>query len=73
MARKRRLTRAPDGMIGGVCAGWADYLGTDRDLFRLAYVILSAFSAAFPGILVYIVLWLAMPKGGFDLEDFQRQ
>jgi phage shock protein PspC (stress-responsive transcriptional regulator) len=28
---------------------------------RLLYVILSAASAAFPGIIVYIVLWIVMP------------
>ena len=28
---------------------------------RVAYVLLSIFSAAFPGILVYLILWLLLP------------
>jgi phage shock protein C len=27
------------------------------------YVAISIFSAAFPGILVYVILWLVMPEG----------
>jgi len=40
----------------------AERLGWSCDRFRLAYVILSIFSAAFPGILVYLVLWLVNGK-----------
>lgn len=50
------------GVIAGVCAGIADWLGWDRTLVRILYVLISVVSAAFPGILVYLVLWLAMPK-----------
>lgn len=59
--RGRRLTRSRRRIIGGVCGGIADYLGWNRTLVRLLYVILSAASAAFPGIIVYIVLWIVMP------------
>lgn len=52
-----------DGMIGGVCAGIADFLGWDPTLVRVLYVVVSVLSAAFPGILVYILLWILMPKG----------
>ena len=48
-------------MIAGVCAGLADWLGWPHGRTRLAYVILSIVSAAFPGILVYVILWIAMP------------
>jgi phage shock protein PspC (stress-responsive transcriptional regulator) len=48
-------------MIAGVCGGLAERLGWSPGRFRLAYVILSLFSAAFPGILVYMVLWIVMP------------
>lgn len=48
-------------ILGGVCAGLADWLGWDRTIVRILYVLLSVLSAAFPGILVYIVLWVAMP------------
>ena len=49
-------------MIGGVVAGLAKYLGIDVSLARLLYVVLSILSAAFPGILVYIILWIVTPE-----------
>ncbi len=54
-----------DRMIAGVCAGIADYFGLDPTVVRIAYVLLSIFSAAFPGILVYIILWMIMPESEY--------
>jgi phage shock protein C len=51
-----------DRMIAGVCGGLAKWLGWDPTAVRVAYVIVSILSAAFPGILVYLVLWLVMPQ-----------
>jgi phage shock protein C len=48
-------------MIGGVCGGLARWLGWDPTLVRVLYVLLSILSAAFPGTLVYIILWIVMP------------
>ena len=48
-------------MIGGVVGGLAEYFGIDPTLARVAYVILSILSIAFPGILVYLVCWLIIP------------
>jgi len=48
--------------IAGVCAGLAEWLGWDLTLVRVLYVLISFFSAAFPGILVYIILWVVMPE-----------
>ena len=62
MTTSGRLTRSRDKMIAGVCAGIAEYFGWDVSLFRIVYVIVSILSAAFPGILVYIVLWIVMPR-----------
>ena len=59
----QKLTRSSDKVIGGVCAGLANYFGWDPALVRILYVLISIFSAAFPGILVYIVLWIVMPQG----------
>ena len=50
-------------MIAGVCAGLAEWLGWDRTLVRVLYVVLSVASAAFPGLLVYLVLCIVMPQG----------
>lgn len=49
-------------VIGGVCGGFAEHFGWSVTGTRVAYVILSILSAAFPGILVYIILWLVLPE-----------
>ena len=51
-----------NAMIAGVCGGIAESYGWDPTIVRVAYVLLSVMSAGFPGTLVYIVLWLIMPK-----------
>ncbi|HVR71972.1 MAG TPA: PspC domain-containing protein [Vicinamibacteria bacterium] len=48
-------------MIAGVCGGLAEWLGWDVTLVRVLYVVVSALSAAFPGILAYVILWIVMP------------
>jgi phage shock protein C len=62
MSNGRRLKRSPNKMIAGVCAGIAEYFGWDVTLFRVVYVVFSIISVAFPGILVYLVLWVVMPR-----------
>ena len=49
-------------MIFGVCGGIADWLGWRPTTVRVLYVLASLLSAAFPGMLVYIILWLVMPE-----------
>ena len=49
-------------MIAGVMGGIAERYGWNTNLLRVIFVIVSIFSAAFPGIIVYLVLWLLMPK-----------
>ena len=49
-------------VIGGVCGGIAEWLGWSPTLVRLLYILVSIMSAAFPGILVYLCLWLFMPN-----------
>jgi phage shock protein C len=51
-----------DSIIAGVCGGIAEWLGWGSTLVRVLYVLISILSAAFPGILVYIILWILMPK-----------
>ena len=58
----RRLTRSENKMIAGVCAGIAEYFGWEVTLFRIAFVFVSVLSAAFPGIIAYLVLWVVMPR-----------
>ena len=51
-----------DRWVAGVLGGIARRYGWDSNLLRVAYVLVSILSAAFPGILVYLVLWLLMPE-----------
>ncbi len=48
--------------IAGVCAGLADYFGLDPTAVRVGYILLSILSVGFPGMLVYVVLWLVIPE-----------
>ncbi|TFG87280.1 MAG: PspC domain-containing protein [Chromatiales bacterium] len=60
--RRPRLYRSSkDKMIAGVCGGIAEWLDWDPTVVRLTYIVLSLLSAAFPGILVYLILWLVTP------------
>jgi phage shock protein C len=56
-----QLRKSRDKLLAGVCGGIAEWLGWDPTLVRVLYVIVSVVSAAFPGILVYVLLWLIMP------------
>jgi len=49
-------------MLAGVCGGLAEWLGWSPTLVRILYVIGSIISVAFPGTIVYIVLWIVMPQ-----------
>lgn len=57
-----KLTKSvTDRRIAGVCGGLAEYFDLDPTLVRVGYVLLSIFSAAFPGLLAYIILAIVMP------------
>ena len=49
--------------MAGICGGLAEWLGWDPTVVRVAYVLVSVCSAAFPGILIYLLLWIIMPEG----------
>lgn len=55
------LRRSSNRVIAGVCGGIADKFGWSPTRVRVLYVLVSVFSAAFPGILVYVILWFVMP------------
>ncbi|AIK00249.1 PspC domain-containing protein [Moraxella catarrhalis] len=63
MPRLIKLHRSKNHrMIAGVMGGIAEYLGWSPNMVRIAFVIISSLSAAVPGILIYLVLWLIMPN-----------
>ncbi len=48
-------------MIGGVCAGLAEYFDIDSSLARLIFVALTLVTAVFPMLIFYIVAWIVIP------------
>lgn len=59
---KKRLTRdRQHAMLGGVCAGLANYLDADRSVIRLLWVLITIFSVG-AGILAYIIAWIIIPE-----------
>lgn len=62
MTMNKRIQRSSSNCIlGGVCGGLADYFELDPTLVRVIYVLLTV-CTAFSGTLVYILLWIIMPK-----------
>lgn len=60
-----RLERSRnDRMIAGVLGGIARRFGWNSTILRIVFVLVSILSAAFPGILVYLIAWLLIPEEG---------
>ncbi len=57
----KKLYRSDDRMLGGVCAGLAEYADVDPTVVRLLYAALTVFTA-FSGIILYPILWIIMPE-----------
>ncbi len=57
---KKLLRSRTNKMVGGVCAGVAEYLGTDVTLIRLLWAFTIIFAGA--GLLAYIICWLIIPQ-----------
>lgn len=66
MAYEKRLTRSSNKIFGGVCGGIAEYFDIDPTLVRIAYAALSIFSAGFPGLLLYIIMLILMPRSDYE-------
>lgn len=49
-------------MIAGVMGGIAEYYGWSPTVLRLLFFIISTASAAVPGVLIYVILWILMPN-----------
>ncbi|HYQ58846.1 MAG TPA: PspC domain-containing protein [Draconibacterium sp.] len=64
----KRLYRSHKKVLGGVLAGFAEYFSVDVVLVRVIYVLVSLFSAGFPGLLVYIIFWAVTPEEPVDVD-----
>lgn len=60
MKEEKRLYRVSDGVIGGVCAGVAEYFDIEPILTRILAVGLTVASGGLLGI-AYLALWAILP------------
>lgn len=57
-----RLRRSrEDRMLGGVCGGLAETLGTDAALLRIGLIALTLLGAGL-GVALYIAAWILIPE-----------
>jgi phage shock protein C len=49
-------------MIGGVCAGLAEYMDIDVSLLRLIFIVLIFATAVFPMLLFYLIACIVIPS-----------
>ncbi len=69
----RRLYRDPDNAVfGGVSAGLSAYLNLDLLLIRILFVVFTLLGAGTP-LLLYIILWIAVPKAGSAAEKLEMR
>lgn len=59
---KRLYKSSTDKKLDGVCAGIADYANVDPTLVRVGYAVLTVLSGVFPGLILYVVLAVIMPR-----------
>jgi phage shock protein C len=59
MPRPQLVRSERDKVIAGVCGGLAEHFDIDPVLVRVAFVVAALFG---PGLLAYVVLWIAVPK-----------
>lgn len=59
----RKLYRSKtERMLSGVCGGIAVYFNIDPTVVRLIWAFVSVFSAAVPGVLIYVICALVIPE-----------
>ena len=58
----KKLYRSSNRIVAGVCGGIAEYFDVDPTVIRVVYLIMSLFSAGFPGLLLYIILMVLIPN-----------
>lgn len=58
--RKKLYRSRKDAVLGGVCAGIANYFGLDITLVRILTFILIFFGGI--SLWIYIILWIVLPK-----------
>ena len=71
MNDKKIFRSINDYMIAGVCGGLANYFKIDSSLVRIIFVLLLLGGGC--GILVYLILWLVIPKEKGIEKEINRE
>lgn len=62
MAEVKKLYRSKSNrVLGGVCAGLAEYLNMDPVVVRIGWIALTLISLGL-GLLLYIIMWVVVPE-----------
>lgn len=72
---KKKLYRNTNNkMVSGVCSGLADYLNVDPTVVRLVWAIVTAFTALFAGIVLYVICAIVIPESPdvYDYSDYEE-
>lgn len=75
MFKEKKLYKSTDRKLDGVCAGIAEFFEIDPTIVRVAYALVSLFTAGFGGTIVYIILAIIMPRRPFpdyQYNDFEE-
>lgn len=71
---KRICRDTRNKMISGVCSGFARYFNLDVSIVRILWVVLTLFSAGFPGVILYAACALIIPESNvWDDEAYKNQ
>ncbi len=72
MFKEKKLYKSTDKKLDGVCAGIAEFFEIDPTLVRLAYALITLFTAVGAGIVVYIILAVVMPRRPFPEYQYNE-
>ncbi len=61
-----------DSRLAGVCGGLAKHFELPSSKLRVVWVLGTLFSAAFPGVLLYLALWYLLPEEPPPLQPWKK-
>ena len=64
MAAKKFIRSDGNKMIAGVIGGLGEYFEVDANLLRLLWALFTLFTGIFPGILIYVLAVIIVPRPG---------
>jgi phage shock protein PspC (stress-responsive transcriptional regulator) len=63
----RRLRRSREAMLGGVCAGIAEFVGVDTTVTRWIFAATIPLSIG-TSVIAYLLLWMLLPGPAAEAE-----